>query len=251
MKPIDKSTIIEATWMYLDSEDYFSDEDKDKTSYYFHNTTKEQAAEYFFYKMIYSYKDKNHVKDMIKMLDINNTFEIINLDSNRQCQVKYKDEYLDYRLDLKNHSAMGFGNGGSSHMQMSLAILAKATNDKEALRYYEDFNKHIGSMYKTSMLSLDNKLMINQLDVISWLSEQIIENPVKRICKILDLKQKQLAEELHVSDVTVNRWASKNVEVPAPTLRTFDILEENKILKEKVEKVDLILTTLNELKVSY
>lgn len=247
MNPINKLTIIDTTWLYLESESYITDEEKEKASYYFHDTTNEQRAEYLFYKMIYAYKDKSHVKDMIQMLDINNTFEITNLEESRQCQVKFKDDYLDYRLDLKNHSPMGFGNGGSSHLQMSLAILAKATNDKEALRYYEDFDKHIHTMYKTSILSLDNKIILNQLDIIHWLSEQILSNPVKRICKILDLKQKELAEALHVSDVTVNRWASKNIEVPAPMLRTFDILEENKILKEKVAKVDLILKTLSEL----
>lgn len=95
MKPIDKLTIIEATWMYLDSESYLIDADKDKTYYYFHETTKEQSSEYFFYKMLYSYKDKSHVKDMTQMLDINNKFEVINLEVGRQCQVKYKDEYLD------------------------------------------------------------------------------------------------------------------------------------------------------------
>lgn len=248
MNPIDKLTIIRATWLYLGSESYVTDEEKERASYYFDYCTNEQIAEYLFYKMIHSYKNKNHVKDMIQILDINNTFEITNLEADRQCQVKYKNEYLDYRLDLKSHSPMGFGNGGSSHMQMSLAILSKATNDKEALRYYEDFNKHIGSMYKTNLLSLDNKITINQLDIICWLSEQIFSNPVKRICKILDIKQKELAENLHVSDVTVNRWSSKSVEVPSPMLRAFDILEENKILKEKSEKVNLILRTLEELK---
>lgn len=249
MNPIDKSTIIDATWLYLESESYFTDEDKEISSYYFQEVTKEQRAEYFFYRMINSFKNRKHVKDMIQMLDINNTFEIINLEAGRQCQVKLKDEYLDYRLDLRNHSPMGFGNGGSSHMQMSLAILAKATNDKEALRYYEDFDKYIRTMYDKS--TFKDKRTLNQIDIITWLSEQIISHPVKRICKILELKQKELAEQLHVSDVSVNRWASKSVDVPAPMLRTFHILEENKILKDKVNKVDLILSTLKELKISY
>jgi len=251
MNPIDKMTLIESIWMYLDSDSYLSNDDKDKTYYYFHETTKEQSSEYFFYKMLHAYKDTSYVKDMIKTLDINNTFEVINLSSNRPCQVKLKDEYIDYRLDLREHSPMGFGNGGSSFMQMSLAILSKATNDKEALRYYEDFNKVLSSMLKENLNPLDDKLTINQVDILYWLAEQIISNPVKRICKILNLKQKQLAEQLHVSDVTVNRWSSKSVEVPAPTLRTFDIMEENFILKEKVGKVDLILKTLGELKISY
>lgn len=251
MNPIDKLTIIQATWLYLKSESYIADEDKEKTYYYLHDTTNEQQAEYFFYKMIYSYKNKSHTQDMIKQLDIDNTFEVTNLAADRQCLVKYKDEYIDYRLDLKSHSPMGFGNGGSSFMQMSLAILAKATNDKEALRYYEDFNKVLGSMLKLNLNPLDNTLKIKQIDIIHWLSEQIISNPVKRICKILGLKQKELAEQLHVSDVSVNRWASKSTDVPSPMLRTFDILEENHILKNKVDKVDLILKTLNELKISY
>jgi DNA-binding transcriptional regulator YiaG len=252
MNPIDKLTLIESIWMYLDSDDYLDDEDKDKTYYYFHETTKEQSSEYFFYKMLYSYKNITYVKDMINTLDINNTFEVTNLSSNKPCQVKYKEDFIDYRLDLRHHSPMGFGNGGSSFMQMSLAILAKATNDKEALRYYEDFNKVLGSMLKENLINpLDNTLKIKQIDIIYWLAEQIISNPVKRICKILDLKQKELAEHIHVSDVTVNRWASKSVDVPAPMLRTFHILEENHILKEKVDKVDLILKTLGELKMSY
>jgi len=249
MNPIDKLIIIDTTWLYLDSERYITDKEKERASYYFDSCSNEKRAEYLFYKMIFSFKNKNHVKDLIQTLDINNTFEIINLEADRQCLVKFKDEYLDYRLDLKAHSPMGFGNGGSSHKQMSLAILAKATNNKEALRYYEDFDKHIDSMYDKSILK--DKRTLSQLDIIYWLSEQILSNPVKRICKILDLKQKELAEQLHVSDVSVNRWSSKSIDVPAPMLRTFDILEENHILKNKVNKVDLILRTLAELRISY
>ncbi len=246
MNPINKLTILQATWLYLDSENSLSEENKNRYEYYSEFCIDEQKAEYIFYKMLESYLDNKHVKDMIKILEIDKVFEIKNLNGSGRCIVKYDKESLDYRLDLKNHSPMGFGNGGSSFKQMTLAILAKASNDKEALRYYEDFLDEIKMLMHKSILSDTYK--INQIDILHSLSKIIFLNPVKRICKILGLKQKELAHQLNVSDVTVNRWSSKSVDVPLAMLRTFDLLEENSILRERVYKAEDILLALNKYK---
>lgn len=204
--------------------------------------------------MIYKCKDNKRLKTLIEALSLNGEFELI-LTLSGEYQVKYNDEFIDYRLDLKNHSPMGFGTGGSSYKQLALAVLATATSDKEALRYYDDFQKEIQNLSKKStlknMTSFKESSTILQIDILYWLATQIFSNPVKRICKILNVNQKELAEILNVSDVTVNRWSSKSVEVPSQTKRTFDILEENHILKTKVEKVDLLLKTIGELQKTY
>lgn len=254
MNLIDKLTIIDAVWLYLNSEQVLSDQEINKEVYYREHCTKDQYVEYIFYSMILNHRDNYRVQKLLEALKFNGEFELALLENKREYQVKYNGEFLDYRLDLVEHSPMGFGTGGSSYNQLALAILSKATNDKEALRYYEDFKKEIRNLSKypaKNIVSSKEISIIKQTDILYWLSQQIFSNPVKRICKILHLNQKDLAKELHVSDVTVNRWSSKSVEVPTQIQRTFDILEENFILKEKVEKVDLILKTLGELQKTY
>lgn len=256
MNIIDKLTIIDGVQMYLRHEDILTDDEISQNNYYRAYCTKEQYIEYVFYTLVLNHQDSARVKALLESLKLDGIFELTLLKNGREYQVKYNDEFLDYRLDLREHSPMGFGSGGSSFTQMALAILAKATNDKEALRYYEDFKKDLTSLAKSNkslkhIVSAEEHTIIKQVDIIYWLAQQILSNPVKRICKILHVNQKELAKVLNVSDVTVNRWSSKSVDVPPQILRTFDILEENYILKEKVEKVDLILKTLNELQNTY
>jgi DNA-binding transcriptional regulator YiaG len=254
MNLIDKLTIIDAVWMYLGQEGTLSDDERSKDDYYRWDATKEQYVEYIFYTMILNHIDNPRVIKLLEALKFDGEFELTLLENKREYQAKYNDEFLDYRLDLRNHSPMGFGTGGSSYNQLALAILSKATNDKEALRYYEDFRKDIRNLSKyptKNIVSNKEVSIIKQTDILHWLATQILSNPVKRICKILHVNQKELAEILNVSDVTVNRWSSKSVDVPAQTKRTFDILEENSILKEKVQKVDLLLKTIGELQKTY
>ena len=256
MSIIDKLTIVDSVWMYLHNEEVLSDDELIRKDYYKEHCTKDQYIEYIFYTLILNHKDNMRVINLLEALKLDGTFELTLLKNGREYQVKYNGEFLDYRLDLKEHSPLGFGTGGSSYNQMALAILSKATNDKEALRYYEDFRKDIKNLSKSNnsfkhLVNSEDHTTIKQVDVLHWLAQQIFSNPVKRICKILHVNQKELAKLIHVSDVTVNRWSSKSVDVPAQILRTFDVLEENFILKEKVEKVDLILKTLNELQKTY
>jgi len=65
--------------------------------------------------------------------------------------VTYRDTPLDLRLDLKEHSPMGFewGYNGSGPKQLALAILAEVNDDKFALFAYENFcTKFIESITK-------------------------------------------------------------------------------------------------------
>lgn len=61
-------------------------------------------------------------------------------------------------------------------------------------------------------------------------------NIVKQVCKELGVTQKELAEELGVSEGTVNRWASKPEEVTPQAMKTFNLILENVELKRKVNK---------------
>ncbi|MFA6139023.1 MAG: hypothetical protein WC667_13195 [Sulfurimonas sp.] len=73
--------------------------------------------------------------------------------------------------------------------------------------------------------------------------------PVKKICKFLNVKQKELSEIIGVSEVTVNRWASGSVVTPFVIVKHFELLEENHILKEKIKLVDLIVSSFQKLNV--
>lgn len=75
----------------------------------------------------------------------------------------------------------------------------------------------------------------------------IYPNYTKRICYILGIKQKQLAQLLDASNVTVNRWASNTIELPAYSKKTFDILEENYYLRKQLMKDKAAIYVLIEL----
>lgn len=68
-----------------------------------------------------------------------------------QNEVTVDGEPLDPRFDILNHSPTGFewGYGGSGPSQLSLAILAHATDDETAERYYHTFLVVIGKLPDT------------------------------------------------------------------------------------------------------
>ena len=73
--------------------------------------------------------------------------------------------WLNERFDLYNHSPTGFawGYGGSGPAQLSLAILADATNDDElARKYYQAFKFDIVAHRKGNW-------EITEAEVLEWL----------------------------------------------------------------------------------
>lgn len=75
-----------------------------------------------------------------------------------------------------------------------------------------------------------------------------MENIVKYVCNELDMTQKALAEEIGVSEGTVNRWSAKPEEITPQAKKMFQLLLENAQLKEKQQKLQQALSLLEEVK---
>lgn len=80
--------------------------------------------------------------------------------------VTYEDVPLDLRLDLKEHSPMGFewGYNGSGPKQLALAILAKVGGDEFSLRAYVEFSKNFIEIINDDVWMLDYK------DIRQWMN---------------------------------------------------------------------------------
>lgn len=72
---------------------------------------------------------------------------------NGRIEVTVDGEPLPPRLDLRNHSPLGFewGYAGSGPAQLSLAILAREVGDELAMSHYMEFKRrrveHFGFLY--------------------------------------------------------------------------------------------------------
>jgi hypothetical protein len=83
----------------------------------------------------------------------------------------HENSFLNPRWDLANHSPDGFawGYGGSGPSQLSLAILADHTGDKEfALKYYMDFKWDV-----ISNLDMNNGFKLKSEDVQKWINRKL------------------------------------------------------------------------------
>lgn len=192
---------------------------------------------------ILNYADIKPAKKLFKHLKMDGVFKMLNDKNNTD--VIFNNEYIPYRLDLASHSTMGLSlYGGSSSKQLSLAILAAATNDKDALKYYDEFKQIVFDAYNR------NK-QISYIEIQQWLikrKRKEMENIVKYVCSELDITQKALSEEIGVSEGTVNRWSAKPDEVPLQTKKTLNLLLENAQLKANQEKLQKAISLLEELK---
>ncbi len=74
------------------------------------------------------------------------------------------------------------------------------------------------------------------------------DNIVKKVCKELGLTQKELAERIGVAEGTVNRWASNPDSIPEQSTKMFELLIENKRLREKEEKIKNIFKLIDDLR---
>ena len=64
------------------------------------------------------------------------------------------------------------------------------------------------------------------------MSEKIEENLVKNTCKELGITQKELAEKIGVSPISISRWSRGENEIPKNILLLFETLIENKNYKK-------------------
>ena len=72
------------------------------------------------------------------------------------------------------------------------------------------------------------------------------ENIVKRVCKELNLTQRELAEIIKVNSGTPAQWVTKG-EVPPTYQYLLELMIENKHLKEKIAKLATFKELLNEI----
>lgn len=202
--------------------------------------------------IILKYSTNKFAKLLFKRLKIDSIFKVVEDETNSNgIDIIYKNEYLSYRVDLNNHSPMGFslGDGTSSARQLSLAMLATASNDKFALKHYNEFKPFL-------LRTLNNKKIlekreISYIQIQQWIlnkKREDMKNIVKYVCTELSITQKTLSEEIGVSEGTVNRWSAKPEDIPLQTQKTLKILLENAQLKENQVKLKTALSLLEEVK---
>ncbi|MDD3056185.1 MAG: XRE family transcriptional regulator [Aliarcobacter sp.] len=72
------------------------------------------------------------------------------------------------------------------------------------------------------------------------------ENIVKRVCRELNITQKELSDLMGVNDGTPAQWSSKG-NIPDMAYKFMECLIENKKLKLKTEKINTILKLFREI----
>jgi hypothetical protein len=250
MNIADKSGVILKFWNQIEQSklfkesDYLEREDNESFNEFCQRVLKD---------IILRFSDTKPAKELFKRIKIDGVFKVVTDTINPEAiEILYNGEYLPYRLDLANFSVYGFSldNGASGSKQLSIAILATASNDKIAKKYYEDFLPFLLETFNNPK-NLLGKKEISYIQIQQWLinkKREDMKNIVKYVCNELDITQKALAEEIGVSEGTVNRWSAKPDEVPLQTQKTLKILLENSQLKENQEKIQKAISLLEEVK---
>lgn len=251
MNNTDKSGVILKFWDEIEKSKSFTDDD------YLERERDESFDEYcqrLLESAVLKFSDNKFAKLLFKRLKMDGVFKVVDDETNPNgIEIIYNNEYLPYRLDIAAHSDYGFslGDGSSSARQLSLAILATASNDKYALKYYDDFMPFLLKVLNNPKDLLGKKQEISYIQIQQWIinkKREDMKNIVKYVCSELDITQKALAEEIGVSEGTVNRWSAKPEDVPLQTQKTLKILLENAQLKENQKKLETALSLLEEVK---
>ncbi len=64
------------------------------------------------------------------------------------------------------------------------------------------------------------------------------ENIVKNTCKELGLTQKELAEQLGIKEVTINKWSSTG-DIPLQGIKSLNLILENNKLKKDLHIIEM------------
>ncbi|WP_230853926.1 helix-turn-helix domain-containing protein [Campylobacter concisus] len=123
---------------------------------------------------------------------------------------------------------------------MSLRLLYEI--DYTKLKFDKDEKVIVAKMQQGS----DGVYELKEQGIISKLEEQNNENIVKRVCKELNITQRELAEIIKVNPGTPAQWVSKG-EVPPTYQYLLELMLENKHLKEKIAKLTAFKELLNEI----
>lgn len=245
----DKSGVILKFWDSLERSESLKESDylEQKS-----NESFDEHCQSLLEHIILHFSNTKLARGLFKRLRMNGIFQVIDDETNSNgIEIIYNNEYLEYRCDLAEHSQMGFtlGDGTSSARQLSLAILATASNDKYAKKHYDEFKPFLLKTLNNKKLL--EKKQISYIEIQRWIlakRREDMKNIVKYVCNELDITQKALAEEIGVSEGTVNRWSAKPDEVPLQTQKTLKILLENSQLKENQEKIQKAISLLEEVK---
>jgi DNA-binding transcriptional regulator YiaG len=244
MNNTDKSGVILKFWNEIENSRTFNTNDYIEQRV---NESFEEQCQRMLETIILNYSNTKPAKELFKRLKLDAIFKVVKDITNSQAiEILYNNEYLPYRLDLHNFSVYGFtlGYASSSAKQLSLAILATASNDNYAKKHYEDFIPYLLEI-------LNKKKEISYIQIQQWIikkKREDMKNIVKYVCKELNITQKILAEEIGVSEGTVNRWSAKPEDVPLQTHKTLQLLLENAQLKENQEKLQKAISLLEEVK---
>lgn len=247
----DKLGVILKFWNQIEQSKSFKHSDHIERK---ENESFDEYCQYLLENIIIKFSDTKPAKELFKRLKIDGVFKVAeDITNTNGIEIEYKGEYLPFRLDLENYSAMGFslGYSTSSAKQLSLAILATASNDKYAKKYHIEFQDYLLNILNNPKNFLGTKQEISYIQIQQWIinkKREDMKNIVKYTCNELGITQKTLSEKIGVSEGTVNRWSAKPDEVPEQTKKTLQLLLENNQLKENQEKLLTAISLLEEVK---
>ena len=156
--------------------------------------------------------------------------------------VTFGEVELSSRYDMYQASKNGFdwGNGGKSSSQLAFSMLCQISDKEIADKYTEKFVDDVVSTLNSRdwVLSasdvqewIDSNCEIPKMEKLEPL-RSTIKNPktksnvIKKICKELNITQKNLAEILEVPEGTVSSWAVKN-EIPRLGKKAIEFYMQN------------------------
>lgn len=156
--------------------------------------------------------------------------------------VTFGEVELSSRYDMYQASKNGFdwGNGGKSSSQLAFSMLCQISDKDVANKYAERFVDDVVSTLNS------RDWVLSASDVQEWIDSNCeiptmekleslrptIKNPkaksnvIKKICKELNITQKNLAEILEVPEGTVSSWAVKN-EIPRLGKKAIEFYMQN------------------------
>lgn len=241
----DKSGVILKHLQILEEKDVFAEDEYIERGYEDFDDYCQRALE----EIVLKFSNNKYAKELFSRLKLDGIFKIVpNKHSYNLVEVEYNGEFIPYRLDLADHSPMGFSipGGGSSQNQLSLAILSIVVGDKESLKYYNELSSSIADVITNNRKQQTTYLEIYKMYL--ELKRERMKNMVKYVCSELNITQKALSEEIGVSEGTVNRWSAKPDELPLQTQKTLKLLLENAELKQNQQKLQTAISLLEEVK---